>query len=368
MADGKLAILLPNLLGGGSQRAMLNLAGEFARKGLEVDVLLARSTRYEYTVPDRVRLIDLGAPRIYASLPTLIKYLKREQPSTILSAETPVNVIALCARRFARLPVRVVISEHTIVSEATKESRDLRVRLLPQLMRWSYPSAEAVVAVSKGVRDDLLQIVSLPGDKVHVIYNPININEIFIKAKEPLHHPWFSNGEPPVVLGVGRLTAAKDFSTLIHAFSLVRKERPAHLMILGEGEERPTLEQLVRKLKLEEDVALPGFVGNVYKYMKRAAVFVLSSRWEGFGNVLVEAMACGTRLVSTDCPAGPAEILEGGKWGKLVPVGDWQALAQAINEALDSPKQHMAERVKQFSCEVIAEKYKAVLWANNDAQ
>ena len=165
-----------------------------------------------------------------------------------------------------------------------------------------------------------------------------------------------------MILGVGRLTQAKDFPTLIRAFALVRKKRAARLMILGEGEERPKLEALVRELGLEREVTLPGFVDNPYKYMKRAAVFVLSSKWEGFGNVLVEAMALGTPVVSTDCPSGPAEILENGRWGRLVPVGDVYALAEAIIETLDEEHHpDVANRAKDFAVELAVEKYINVL-------
>ena len=185
---------------------------------------------------------------------------------------------------------------------------------------------------------------------------------LFAKSEEALDHPWFLPGEPPVILGVGRLTQAKDFPTLIRAFALVRKKHPARLMILGEGEERSKLETLVQELGLEKEVSLPGFVDNPYKYMKRAAVFVLSSKWEGFGNVLVEAMALGTPVVSTNCPSGPAEILENGRWGRLVPVGDVYALAEAIIETLDEEHHpDVANRAKDFAVELAVEKYINVL-------
>jgi len=234
---------------------------------------------------------------------------------------------------------------------------------MPFLMRLFYPWADKVVAVSKGVADDLVRITRLPKDKIQVIYNPVVTSEFFIKAEEPLDHPWFKPGEPPVILGVGRLTEAKDFPTLIRAFTLVRKERPARLMILGEGEDRPKLDALVKELGLEKDVALPGFVENPYKYMKRAAVFVLSSKWEGLPTVLIEAMALGTPVVSTACPSGPSEILEGGKWGRLVPVGDVEALAKAIVEALSTSHDKYAfqRHTQLFNWDVILTYYLKVL-------
>jgi len=327
----RIALFLPSFRGGGAERVMVNLARGFAERGLAVDLVLAKAEGpYISQVPPEARVVDLRVSRVLLSLPGLVDYLRRERPLALLSTLNHANIVALWAARLARVPVRVVVREANTVSVSTKNARNARERLMPTLMRYFYPWADAVVAVSNGVAEDLVRVTGLPKKKVHVIYNPVITPELFALAEEPLDHPWFASGEPPVVLGVGRLTAQKDFPTLIRAFALVRKERPARLLILGEGEERPKLEALVRELGLEEDVALPGFVDNPFKYMKRAGVFVLSSRWEGLPNVLIQALALGTPLVSTDCPSGPAEILENGRWGKLVPVGDVEALAEAI--------------------------------------
>lgn len=360
--DCRIALFLPSLRGGGAERVMVNLARGFAERGLKVDLVLAKAEGpYLSQVPPGVQVVDLGVSRILASLPGLVRYLRRERPKALLSALDHANVVALWAREFAGVPVQVVVSVHSTPSRATANARSLRARLMPLWVRTFYPWAHAVVAVSQGVAEDLLRMTGLPLENVRVIYNPVVTPELFIKAEEPVEHPWFSPGESPVILGVGRLTAAKDYPTLIRAFALVRKERPARLMILGEGEERPKLEAIVRDMGLERDVALPGFVENPYKYMRRAGVFVLSSSWEGFGNVLVEAMAVGTPVVSTDCPSGPAEILEGGKWGRLVPVGDQEALAFAILAWLDEKRGRAAERVRFFVLEEIAEQYAEIL-------
>ncbi|MFZ8789918.1 MAG: glycosyltransferase [Acidilobaceae archaeon] len=330
-----IALFLPSLRGGGAEKVMVNLALGFVEQGLKVDLVLAKAEGpYLSRVPEEVRVVDLGARRVLYSLPGLVRYLRRERPQAMLSALNYANIVAIWAKLLARVQTHLVVSEHNTLSCSTQNASSVRVKLLPLLIKIFYPYADAVVAVSHGVAEDLITMTGLPMEKVKVIYNPVITPELFAKAEEPLDHPWFRPGEPPVVLGVGRLTQQKDFPTLIRAFALVRKERPARLMILGEGEERPKLEALVRELRLEEDVALPGFVDNPYKYMKRAAVFVLSSRWEGFGIVLVEAMALGTPVVATDCPSGPAEILENGKWGHLVPVGEPLHLARAILKIL----------------------------------
>jgi len=358
--DGKLALFLPSLRGGGAERVMVNLARGFAERGLRVDLVLAKAEGpYLSQVPQSVRVVDLKSKRVLYSLPGLVRYLRRERPKALLSAMDHTNVVALWAKKLAGVPARAVVSVHSTTSIATKRAKNIRGRIMPLFIRKFYPWADAVVAVSKGVAKDLAEITGLPEERIRVIYNPVITPELFAKAEEPMDHPWFHPGEPPVILGIGRLTEAKDFPTLIRAFALVRKERPARLMILGEGEERPKLEALVRKLGLEKDVALPGFVDNPYKYMKRAALFVLSSRWEGFGNVLVEAIACSTPVVSTDCPSGPREILEDGRYGKLVPVSNPQALATAILETFANPteKSVLKERVQTFRIHDIAQQY-----------
>lgn len=360
----KIALFLPSLRGGGAERVMVNLARGFSEKGLEVDLVLAKAEGpYLSEVPAGVRVIDLHSSRVLASLPHLVRYLRRERPQAILSAMDHANIVAIWARKLARVQSRVVVTVHNTLSRATTNSDNFRGRLMPCLIRMFYPWADAVVAVSGGVAEDLAKATGLPQEQIRVIYNPVVTPEILEKAEEPLNHTWFAPGEPPVILSAGRLTKQKDYPTLIRAFAMVRRERPARLMILGEGEERPKLEALIQELGLDEDVSLPGFVDNPYAYMARSAVFVLSSAWEGFGNVLVEAMAVGTPVVATDCPSGPAEILEGGKWGKLVPVGDIEALAEAIMATLTNriDSTSIADRAQIFGLDNIIRDYVEML-------
>jgi len=345
------AFFLPSLGGGGAERVIVNLAQGFAGRGLKVDLVLAKAEgAYLSQIPLQVRVVDLGARRVLCSLPGLVRYLRRERPQAMLSTLNHANIIALWAKKLAHVPTRLVVREANTVSMEATNVATLKGKLMPHLIRIFYPWADAIVANSRGVAEDLMKLTGLPPDNIKVIYNPVVTPELFVKAEEPLDHPWFGPGEPPVILGVGRLTKQKDFPTLIRTFALVRKERPARLMILGEGEERPNLEALVRELGLEEDVALPGFVENPYKYMKRAAVFVLSSRWEGLPNALIEALALGAPVVATDCHGGPREILEDGKWGHLVPIGDIEALAKAILNVLYKPElqEGAIERVTQL--------------------
>lgn len=342
---------------------MLTLAQGFAERGVSTDLVLAKAEGpYLKQAPDGVRIVDLNAPRVLFSLPRLIRYLRRTRPDALLSALDHANLVAILARRVAGAPARLVVAVHNTMSLATKHAPTLRGQAIPALARWLYPAADRVVAVSRGVAEDITRLYCLPETQVRVIYNPVATPELLHKVSDPVSHPWFEQDMPPVILGVGRLTEPKDFPTLLRAFALVRQRVDARLMILGEGEERATLEQLASELKLQEYVALPGFVENPYAYMRRAALFVLSSRWEGLPTVLIEAMACGTPVVATDCPSGPREILEDGKWGRLVPVGNAEALAEAIVETLRQPPQlNPAARAADFSVEKAVEAYLDVL-------
>lgn len=357
----KVALFVPSLGGGGAERVMVNLARGLAESGLAVDLVLASAEGpLVCLVPPEVRIVDLQASRVLASLPSLVRYLRSERPQVLLSALDHANVVAICAKGLARVPTRVVVSVHTTLSEAFSDTRNLRGRLVGYFVPRIYPLADAAVAVSQGVAEDLICTMGIRQAKVRVIHNPVVTPELFARASEPLDHPWFAPENPPVVLGVGNLRAAKDFATLIRGFALLRKKCPARLMILGEGQERPKLEALARDLGIEKHVALPGFARNPYNYMKHASVFVLSSRREGLPTVLIEAMALGTPVVSTDCRSGPREILEGGKWGTLVPCGDPEELAKAI---LATPKKPVSTfaRLEPFTLEHATAQYLELL-------
>ncbi len=240
------------------------------------------------------------------------------------------------------------------------------VRLAHRLAPWLYTLAGGIIAVSRGAAADLARYARIPVEDMDVINNPVVTPRLLELSSEPVGHPWFDDGTTPVILGVGRLAAVKDFATLIRAFAEVRRERTAKLMILGEGPERRALEAFAEELGLTKDVEMPGFVHNPYAVMARAAVLVLPSRWEGSPNVLVEAMACGTQVVATDCPGGAAEILENGRFGRLVPVGDFGRMAEAIEGALDDPvsAEQLRKRAGDFSAARAVDAYLELLLGN----
>ena len=335
----RIALFVASLRAGGAERVTLNLARGFHERGVEVDLVLARAEGpLLEQVPPGVRVVDLGAARVLASLPALVRYLRRERPDTLISAVNHVNLVALWARRLAGVPCRVVVTLHNTLSTSTENAWNRRQRAIPRLMRHFFPWADEIVAVSSGVAEDFVDVTGLPASRVRTIYNPVVSEELFERAGAPIEHPWFRAGQPPVILGVGRLAGQKCFGDLLHAYALLERRRPARLVILGEGRERPRLEALVRELGLEDGVDLPGFVPNPYAYLARAGVFALSSAWEGLPTVLIEALALGAPIVSTDCRSGPREILQGGRYGRLVPVGDPVVMAEALLGALEDPR------------------------------
>ncbi len=359
----RLALFLRCLVGGGAERVMINLAQGFAQRGLKVDLVLAAAGGvYLSEVPPEVRVVDLKATWLPHSLPRLAHYLQQERPTALLAALHYPCEIALWAKRLARVPTRVVVSEHNMLSLESQRCAELSARLTPLAARLFYGWADGIVSVSHGVAQDLAQITRLKPECIRVIYNPILTPELQARAREPLDHPWFAPDQPPVIMGVGRLRSQKDFPLLIRAFAQVRRSRPARLLILGSGPEKSHLLELARQLGVQADVSLPGFVQNPYAYLARAAVFALSSAWEGFGNVLVEALAVGVPVVSTDCESGPAEILDGGRYGRLVPVGDSEAMAEAILSVLAGQTQPVDSAwLTQFSLEAAVEHYLQVL-------
>jgi len=353
-----LALYLPSLRGGGAERIMVTLANGFAERGLRVDLVLAKADGpYLADVGPAVRVVDLGRARVSRSLPRLVEYLRHERPSALLSALNHANVVAAIAVALARTDTRLIVSEHNSISQSMTEEGGLKSRLMLRAMSWTYGRAEKVVAVSNGVADDLRRLIGLPDEKVLTIYNPIVTEQMVERSREPVEG--FPKGR--VAIAVGRLTKQKDYPTLLRAFALLDDAYQAKLVILGEGELRSELEGLVQDLGIADRVLMPGFVSNPYAWMRRADLFVMSSAWEGLPTVLVEAMACGTPVVSTDCPSGPAEILEGGKWGGLVPVGDHVALADAMEKNLASSKRSAAHRAMHFGAAVAIERYSNLL-------
>jgi glycosyltransferase involved in cell wall biosynthesis len=361
----QIAFFIHSLNCGGVERNTVNLIHNFVKKGYKVDLLL-RSVEGEYLsqLPPQIRIIKLGNG--FNGLLKLINYLKKEQPLNLFSAMYPINEMAILAKHLAKSSTRIVVSVRTTLS-CQEDVVQFRWAVLNKihapwvrfLAKLFYPWADEIVLVSHAAAQDFVQVTGISLSRIQIIYNPVITPELLEKSKHSLDHPWFQQGEPPVILAVGRLHQMKDFSNLIRAFAMVRQVKPARLMILGTGPQEKQLKALVRELGLEQDVVLPGFVDNPYVYMVASAVLVLSSVGaEALPTVLIEAMALGTPLVSTNCASGPEEILAGGKYGELVPVGDSQAMAEAIKRVLTGNiKSVDAAWLEQFSTATATQKY-----------
>jgi len=359
----QIAIFLHGLTTGGAERVLVRLASQLADEGVKLDLVLAETATgpYQELLSNRVRLIELGAPHALLSVRRLARYLRTERPETLLSALNYPNIVASMAVKLARVNVRFITSARNVITPALPHVSLAKRIALPSLLRVAFRSSQQVICVSEGVSADVGRITGLPGERRPVIYNPLDTAAVARKADEPLEHPWILPGQPPLVLGSGRLVKQKGFRTLLQAFSIVRSTRPCRLVILGEGPERAALAEMAHSLDVAEDVYLPGFDENPYRWMRRAAVFTLSSYHEGFPSVLLEAMACGVQVVSTDCPSGPAEILEGGKWGQLVPIADESAMAKALVSAMTTDAPDASNRLSAFAPELIADQYRSVL-------
>jgi glycosyltransferase involved in cell wall biosynthesis len=388
MQSGRLriAVFLYGPTRGGATRRGLTLAEGFASRGHEVDLVMARRDGpLAGRISPRLRVVDLSGgmkpPRLLRHrrirtrfcVAGLERYLRRERPDVLLAGSTAVHLAALRAHRRARVDTGLVLRACSHLSSVSLSTRRLPRPLQLVSAHLHYGRATAAIAVSEDVAEDLARVTTLPRERIHVVPNPVIPPDLEKSLRGPLEHAWFGDGGPPLVLSAGRLARQKDFATLLRAFALLRQRRPARLVILGEangGTGREELERLALGLGIAEQVSLPGMVDNPFGYMARADVFALSSAWEGMPGVLIEAMASGCPVVSTDCPGGSREILEDGELGALVPVGDAAALAEALDKTLDSPVDagRLRSRASAFGVDASVERYLSVLYDAAPAQ
>ncbi len=360
----RIAILTPFLHHasgyGGITPWLINLANGFDSEGASVDILVnakEETPLHEPSIADGIRILNHGYHK-YEAFKALLKYLHQTRPDVLLTAGHRYNAMGAWAKVISKTPTKVFLSVHENISAGSKDMKPLKRYARYLSIRRLYAHTDGVISVSQGVADDLVTL-GLSASCSRVIYNPIVNPELIEKSKQPITHPWVEPNAEPVIIAVGRLERQKDYPTLIEAFAKIRQTRPCKLLILGEGRERTALQNLIQGLGLQAHIELKGHVSNPFAYMARSRVFVLSSAWEGFGNVIAEALAVGTPVISTDCPSGPREILAGGKYGPLVPVGDSSALAQAICQTMDSPVEHrlLTHRGDEFSVDSAVQHY-----------
>jgi len=368
---GQLAFVIPSLGDGGSNRFVIKVAAGLAKRGYRVD-LIAIDPRGQYASETTagLRRIDLGiipikGMTLLKAIWSLKKYIQNERPNVLMAATTSVNILAVTANFLARNTTSVVVSERSPIKASAVDASTMS-RLYRRLIPTVYPRAAKVIAVSKGVADELISSYQIDSKLVSVIYNPVVSKDIDRLKDKPVNEPWLQESTIPVVLAVGRLHPAKDFSTLIRGFAVLRSRIEARLIILGEGRCRLDLQELVAELGLQDSVRIPGFVENPYAYMSRANVLAMTSVYEGICNVVIEALACGCPVVATDCTGGgPREVLEHGKWGALIPTKDPRQLSEALATALTSehePENYM-QRAAYFSVESSLDKYQELFSA-----
>ncbi|WP_421793333.1 glycosyltransferase [Hydrocarboniphaga effusa] len=359
----RIAFILNNLSGGGAERVAVNVANNLAQLGNDVSLVLNyKRGPYIGDVSPNVTILSLEKRMLFA-LPRLVGVLRREKFDAVLSVLDQPSMACLLVKPLVSHTKFIVIECNNPLA-SNDGVRSFIWKLIRKLRPLLYPKADHIITKSEGIRSALLKHFNCKSNRVTAIANPVDTARIDRLALEEVNHPWFSSKvSAPVIVAMGRLSIQKGFDNLINAFTILRKERNLRLLILGEGSERSHLEALVRKLNVTADVDLHGFSTNPYAYVARANCFVLSSRWEGWPNALVEALACGTSSVATDWESGPSEILSHGTYGSLVPPENVLALASAIKDTLDSPKSshELRAHVLQFSPRIVAQKYLSVI-------
>ena len=360
-SSSRIAVHLVSLDGGGAERVCVDLIDRFVAEGVAVDLLLwRREGPYLSALPVAVRLFPLGTGGFYQRFRSLVAYLRDESPQALLCGMSLTNFPGVWAKWAARSGTRVILCETNTMAQYWDGTR-LYVRFLRLTGPWTYRAADHVIAVSHGVAADLHKYFRVPKGQISVIHNPISVAKIRHAGSEPPIHPWFAT-DVPVIMSAGRLVPAKDFSTLITAFARVRERRQARLVIFGDGPERYSLANLADRLGVASDVDFPGFTETLFSHLANASAFVLSSAREGCPVVLMEALACGTPIVATDCHSGPREIL-GDQTGFLVPVADPEAMAAAIVRQIDGgkDKMHRSFPIEDYDIDKIAMRYLDIL-------
>ena len=343
MRDYRIGLLVNSMMSGGAEQVILNLASGLANLGITVDlVLLERRGEHLSKLPDNVNLVAIDARSPVTGLIGMLRYILTSRPDALLSALTKSNILALMSKLVFRKTLRVALrfdsfassTRYSEVSGLTAVKSAVGLWVLKSLL----PLADSLIGVSNGVANDLRHLTPRLSDRITVINNPLVSSDHIVRAEADVDHPWFNDEEIQVVLTVGRLVPVKDHRTLLEAFAIVRESRPsARLVLMGDGPEKNSLVTLAERLNVGRYLSIIRYHPNPFAYMSKSSVVVLSSLYEGLSNVLVESLASGAPVVSTDCESGPREVLEGGEFGALVPVGDAKAMARAILHVLDNP-------------------------------
>ncbi len=365
MKFSKISFFLPVLVGGGAERVLINLANIMREEGIQVDFLVgSKEGELQKELDGRINIIEFKKNKTIKCLPKLARYLRTCKPDALITGLDHVNLVGIWANILSGYNVKHIVTLHNAISvKIKKTSKFSPRRIIPFLIKIFYQHASSIVGVSNGVLSDYHALFNFPKEKTSVINNPVINQDLFKKSREYLDHPWFNGlNSDPIVITVGRMVEQKRQIDLLKAINILNKKRNVKLIILGEGKLRRNLEEYIKVNQMEDCVLLPGFVENPYKYILRSNIFVLSSGWEGLPTVLIEAGGLGVPVISTNCQYGPAEILENGKYGRLVSIGDVDHLSEAIEEVLNAPKQTFEKVfIEKYSSQRIVKEYLALL-------
>lgn len=363
--ERRITVILPDLGGGGAERLHVHLANDWVARGISVEfVLLRKQGALLSLLAPEVAVTGLGVGRIRDVIFPFAEHLRKSRPQVVLAAMWPLTSAAVFSWILSGRVGKLMLSEHENLSLSYIGQRRTKPFYLRNLIRFTYPLARGIVAVSRGVKEDLCFLGGLTPNAVRVIYNPAATGVSPLRESTVLQEQLWGNGFAKHILSVGRLSLQKDHANLIKAFAMLPKDLNVKLSIIGDGPLRAELSDLIFELGLQANVSLPGFTTNPYPWFRSADLFVLSSRWEGFANVIVESLECGVPVVSTNCPSGPDEILEGGRYGKLVPVQDSLALATAMIQSLNEThdRDALMLRARDFSVRKISGEYLSYLF------
>jgi len=370
MDDGRplLAFFIPDLSVGGAEQVAITIANGLVTRGYDIDLLLSRASgELRSELSEQVSIVELPPSKtpvvgVAAHLPFLAAYLNRRKPAALFPHLEHPSIVSLAINRFLDADTAVIPTQHSAFGhdvEATPKDQIVR-RIVPRL----YPASDQIVSVSEGVADSLVDRTPVDRSDISVLHNPVDVEQIRDRARQPVEHEWVENDDRDVVLFVGRHARQKNLDGWVRAFEkVVNRNANARAIIAGKGPCRAQVQATVERLGLSDVVSLPGFVDNPYRYMTKSDVFLLSSRYEGLPTVLIECLAVGCPIVSTDCPSGPREILSDGEHGTLVPIDDTNGLANAVCDTLADPPDpdRLRSRADDFSPKPVFDKYERFL-------
>lgn len=352
----KISLFITNLTIGGAERVAVNLSKGLTKFGYDVEIVLVNNEgEFLSEIPESVNLVELDADRLRSAVIPLYRYIHTKNPDVIISFMTGPNIIAILSNILSMKKSRVIATEHN--TQTMKSGLSMKMDMY--LGRGLYKLSDGIIGVSVGVAENVSNWANIPKKEIEVIHNPVIEKNLLEREFSTPPHEWYNEKDIPTIVSAGRHVEQKNFQTLIRAFDKVLSEREARLVLIGEGEKTEEYEDLVKDLGIQDHVCMPGFVDNLYEYLFYSDVFVLSSAWEGLSMVLIEAMACRTPVVSTDCPYGPAEVLRNGIYGSLVPVDSYEELGNEILETLENPskEEQLTNRASDFSIEAITQEY-----------